>query len=211
VTWTPTPPSEGQPVPSLLTDQDYTKFATLDIQSFLTAAGERIREYCGWHIYPELTTQGKYDLSGDGTIMLPTTHLTGVSCVSPPYPDANPIAEGSYFWDERGWISFTPYQYGFAPTPASVNLWPIDTVRLFDAYPKHNLRLNVTFTHGYPTVPSVVAEVGYELLMRTLEKPAGVASQVQAGPYKFVFQEFGLILSDDQKNRLAKYRLPAVS
>jgi hypothetical protein len=46
--------------------------------------------------------------------------------------------------------------------------------------------------------------------MRTLEKPAGVASQVQAGPYKFVFNEFGLVLSEDQKKRLAKYRLPAV-
>lgn len=197
--------------PALLTEESYAKFATLDINEYLAAAGDRIREYCGWHIFPVLTTTGKYDLSGDGTIMLPTTHLTGVQSVSPPHPGATPLAEGAYFWDERGWISFTSYSYGFAPSPASVNLWPIDTVRLFDPYPKHPHRMSVTFSHGYTKVPHVVAEVGHELLMRTLEKPAGVASQVQAGPYKFVFQEFGMILSEDQKKRLAKYRLPAVT
>jgi hypothetical protein len=201
----------GQPIPQLLSDGDYTKFATLDITQFLQAAGDRIREFCGWHIYPEITTCGKYELTGDGTIMLPTTKLTGVTSVTPPYPNATAISSDSYFVDDRGWIDFTPYSYGFAPSPASVNLWPIDTIRLFDAYPKHNRRMSVTFTHGYNCVPSVVSEVGYELLMRTLEKPAGVASQVQAGPYKFVFQQFGMILSDEQKNRLAKYRLPAVT
>lgn len=200
-----------EPVPSLLSEEAYAKFATLDVPTFLAHAGERIRDYCGWHIFPELTTAGLFDLAGDGTIMLPTTHLTGVQCVKPEWPNAPESDRHTYTWDERGWVTFNQYKYGFAPTPSSVSLWPLDTIRLFDAYPKHDLRMHVQFTHGYEEIPSVVAEVGYELLMRVLEKPAGVASEVQAGPYRFKFQEFGLVLSPDQKNRLAKYRLPAVT
>lgn len=211
----PTPPYQSPPaaaVPALLSCEDYVKFAGLNIETFVTAAGQRIREYCGWHIYPELTSIGHYDLAGDGTIMLPTTHLTHVASVTPLYPNAVPLDHRAYSCDRRGWVSLSQsYAYGFAPSPSSVSLWPLDTIRLFDAYPKHDPQMRVEFTHGYQECPSVVAEVGYELLMRTLEKPAGIASQVQAGPYKFVFGEFGLVLSADQKNRLAKYRLPAVA
>lgn len=198
----------NDPVPPLLNKDDYGTFADLDLDYFLAAAGDRVRRYLGWHVYPSLTTTGVYDMSGDGTIMLPTRNLTDVTAVSPAWNSEQTIS--GYHWDQRGWISLSARGYGFAPTPASVSLWPIDTVRMFDAYPKHQKRVQVTFTHGFEAMPPAVAEVGYELAMRAMEKPAGVASQVQAGPYNFKFSEFGLVLSDDQKNRLAFYKIPGI-
>jgi hypothetical protein len=204
-------PGENDPVPALLSDDDYGTFASLDTDYFLAAAGDRIRQYLGWHLFPSLTTTRLCYLSGDGTILLPTRHLTAVVQVSPPWPGASAIDETAYTFDERGWISFLPMSYGFAPTPTSADLWPLDTVRLFDAYRKHEARMNVTFTHGYSQIPPTVAAVGYELVMRALEKPAGVAQQVQAGPYQFRFGEFGLVLTNDQKNRLSQYMLPSLT
>ena len=100
--------------------------------------------------------------------------------------------------------------YGFAPNPASANLWPIDTVRLFDAYPKQAKRMIVEFTHGFANLPYDVAQVAYELVTYVLEKPAGVAKEIQAGPYRYQFNTFGMVLNDDQKNRLDHYKLAAV-
>jgi hypothetical protein len=202
---------ENDAVPALLSHDDYATFASLDLDYFLNAAAERIRDFCEWHVFPVLTHTKFCDMSGDGTIMLPSTHVVNVVSITPPWPAADVLNPSTYFVDERGWISFTPYQYGFAPSPATANLWPIDTVRLFDAYPKHNKRMLVTFTHGYEKLPATVQEVAFELVMRALEKPAGVASQVQAGPYRYVFGEFGMVLSEDQKNRLTKYRLIGVA
>jgi hypothetical protein len=82
---------------------------------------------------------------------------------------------------------------------------------LFDAYRKHNHRMVITFTHGYDVLPPTVQSVAFEMVMRALEKPAGVASEVQAGPYRYKFNEFGFVLSPDQKNRLARYRPSAVA
>lgn len=202
---------ENDPIPALLNTDDYNSFAELDIDYWLAAAGDRIREYLGWHLWPSLTHTKLCDMTGDGTILLPTRYVTKIVSVTPTWHDAPTIDAGAYDVDHRGWISFKPMAYGFAPTPASADLWPIDTVRLFDPYQKRNKRMKVTFTHGYDTMPPVVAGVGYELAMRALEKPAGVASQVQAGPYNFKFGEFGLVLSDDQKNRLAHYMIPAIT
>jgi len=202
---------ENDPVPALLSHDDYATFQSLDLDYFLEAAADRIRDFCQWHISPSLTHTRYCDMTGDGTIMLPTTHLTNVVSVIPPWPGGQILDPSTYVPDPRGWISFTPYQYGFAPTPGTANLWPIDTVRLFDAYPKHNHRMLVTFTHGYKKLPLNVQEVAFELVMRALEKPAGIASDVQAGPYRYKFGEFGLVLSEDQKTRLTKFRLVGVA
>lgn len=207
-----TPPAGNSwNAPPLLNDDDFADFNSLDQNWFLAAAGETIRNYVGWHIAPSLTQTQLCDLTGDGTILLPSMYVTDVTSVTPPWPGASAISSGSYVVHQGGWISFKPYTYGFAPTPASADLWPIDTTRLFDAYPKHNRRLSVTFTHGYTTLPYPVAEVAYELAMRVMEKPAGVATEVNAGPYHYVFQEFGIVLSEDQKNRLNHYALPSIS
>jgi hypothetical protein len=196
----------GVVAPPLLNDDDYNDFASLDLDWFLSAVGKTIRDFLGWHLAPSITETLWVDQCGDGTILLPTRHLTGVTSVTPTFPGATAISSTAYQWDRRGWIDFHPY--GFAPNPSSA--WPIDTVHLFDAYPKRDRRVIVEFTHGYPNLPYSVAEVGNELVMRAMEKPSGVANQVQAGPFRFAFNEFGIVMSEDQKSRLSQYKLPGV-
>ena len=209
---TPVTPPAGLngAAPPLLNDDDFADFSSLDQEWFLAAAGETIRNYLGWHLAPSLTETKFCSMTGDGTILVPTMYLTGVTSVTPPWPGATAISSDAYTWNQSGLIYFKPYSYGFAPTPASADLWPIDTVRLFDAYRKHNRHMSVEFTHGYAKLPYSVAEVAYEVVMRAMEKPAGVATEVNAGPYKYVFQEFGIVLSEDQKNRLDHYALPGI-
>lgn len=202
---------ENDAVPALLSHDDYPTFSSLDLDYFLLAAADRIRDFCDWHIFPSLTHTVILDMTGDGTIMLPTTHVTNVVSIVPTAPGSLIADPTTYTVDTRGWINFIPFQFGFAPTPATASLFPIDTVRLFDAYPKHLTQMMVTFTHGYQTLPSTVQSVAFELVMRALEKPAGIASEVQAGPYRYKFGEFGFVLSEDQKNRLTKFRRPGVA
>jgi hypothetical protein len=204
-------PVGGATIPPLLNTADFADFTSLDPAWFLAAAGDTIRAYVRWHVAPSITETIYEDLTGDGTMLLPTQYLTGVTSITPPWPGAVALDPGSYIFDQRGWISLLPaLTYGFAPNPSSANLRPIDTVRLFDAYRKQNHRMIVTFTHGYTNVPYDLAEVAYELVTRTMEKPAGVANEVQAGPYRYKFNEFGMVLSADQKNRLDRYKLAAV-
>lgn len=194
-------------IPPLLSVDDYATFSSLDVEWFTAAAGEVIRNYCQWHIAPSIEETVWCDVLGDGRIYLPTMYLTGVTSVKPTWPNA-PTLHG-FQWDQRGWVSFRNYGYGFGPNPANTDLAPIDTVRLFDAYPKHNKRMIVEFTHGYASLPYPVAAVASELAMRAIEKPAGAANKVSAGPYQFSFLELGLVLSEDQKNRLQPYAIPA--
>lgn len=199
----------GLTPPPLLNDDDYSDFAGLDLDWYLNAAGSTVRSFLGWHCAPSLTVTRYVDMTGDGTILLPTRHLTAVTSVAPAWSGAPALDAGCYWWDDRGWINIKGL-YGAGLNPGLADLWPIDTARLFDAYPKRDRRMVVEFTHGWPNLPYPVAEVSYELVMRMLEKPAGVAEAVQAGPYKFNFREFGCVLSDDQKDRLASYKLPGV-
>jgi hypothetical protein len=204
------PDYSGTDIPPLLNSTDYATFSGLSQDWFISAAGVTVRNFLGWHVAPNVTETLYCDMTGDGTIFLPSRYVTAVASVTPPWPGAPAVASGAYYFDQRGWITLLPMSYGYAPSPATGMLWPIDTVRLFDAYPKNNRRMIVEFSHGYENLPFPVAEVAYELVMRAMEKPAGVATDVTAGPYQYKFQEFGMVLSDDQKNRLASYKIPSV-
>lgn len=94
---------------------------------------------------------------------------------------------------------------------------------MFDVYPEgfiqyrsmlgrrgRNLNVTVDFTHGYAELPNPVAEVGFELTATVLEKASGVVTDMTRGPTKLSFKEFGVVLSDDQKNRLGPYTISRV-
>jgi hypothetical protein len=70
---------------------------------------------------------------------------------------------------------------------------------------------SVTFTHGYDQVPAVIKEIAYELTTTTTEVPAGNAKDIQTPGFKLqLMQAYGATLNQDQKNRLANYRIGAV-
>lgn len=173
--------------PDLLSPTDFAKFNAKDQTWFLQTAGSVVRERCGWHIAPNLARTGVICQVGNaGVIMLPSLHVTSVQAVR---VNGITIAATDYTVHQSGWLhwhrmSCAPYMNPGVKRVASVD-----------------------FTHGFTTLPKTVAEVGHELAATALEKAAGIVTDITRGPTRYKFKEFGFVLSDDQKDRLAPFTL----
>jgi hypothetical protein len=167
----------------LLNTTDFAKFQAKDPSWFLGAVAETITDYCGWHIFPVVSVTGvRAQIGAAGIIMLPTLNLVSVKQIVWETTVLDPM---TYDEHDSGWIEILGL-----PGRQAQSAW-----------------VTVDFTHGYDEVPKAVAEVGYELASRTIEKPAGVVTDMTRGTTRLKFQEFGAVLSDDQKNRLQPYTL----
>lgn len=171
---------------SLLNATDFGKFKSKDEAWFLGAAGETIRDYCEWHIFPVVSETGVLATIGnEGIVILPTLNLVSVEDIR---LNGAPLTAGVWEMNPAGFITYR----GWAARRA------------------RGCVVSVDFTHGYDEIPKAVAEVGYELTSRTMEKPAGVVEDMTRGPTRMKFGEFGAVLSDDQKARLAPHTLTRV-
>ena len=185
--------------PALLSQADLAAFQGSDPNWFLTAAGETIRNFCQWHIYPNIPVTQTVPIQPDGTIMLPSLHVTDVASVSINGLELDPT---SYQWHQAGYIHH--FRQEFFPWP----LWPLQSDRPFREYPSPlSQYADVTYTHGFEAIPAVVAAVGMELANRAMELPSGVAKQITSGPYSIGLGELGIVLSDDQRRRLGPFTL----
>jgi hypothetical protein len=178
-------------VDPLLNPVDFAKFQAKDQDWFLGAVGETIRDYCNWHIAPIISvTDVQAKIGNQGIIMLPTLNLVSVERLSWCSTD---MPADSYDVHDSGWLQQRNPYFGSQWFRGMRNAW-----------------VTVDFTHGYETLPKAVAEVGYELTGRVLEKPAGIVTKIQRGPTNMEFGEFGVVLSEDQKSRLGPYRVMRV-
>lgn len=171
----------------LLNSTDYAKFVAKDQDWFLGAAGETIRDYCGWHIAPVIAqTAVRVRVGAAGVIMLKSLMVRSVEGL---YCGAELLDPDMYDVHENGWIDWLGWRsYGRGGRWFSRNL-------------------TVDFTHGYDTLPQAVAEVGFELTGRTVDRPTSNVTDITRGPTRIKFGELGAVLSLDQMNRLAPYRL----
>lgn len=186
-------------LPDLLAPEDYSRFKAKDESWFLGAAGETIRDYCGWHIAPVLAVTNVVGRIGNaGIIMLPSLNVVSVEALryeGVAIPESDYEVHASGYIELRRYYHTTGTGYGslwgnWAPVRGTGNRW-----------------VSVDFTHGFETLPKAIAEVGFELTGRTMEKPTGVAKSMSAGPNSFAFNEFGMVLSEDQECRLNPYRV----
>lgn len=221
-TWTATdevnalakqPPAADDQYPGLATsaDPDWQSFLSSDPDWFLRAAGRTIRRFCGWHIYPNLRVTVSDERVGSwGIISLPSRYVTGVDNLSLSVGDNQYqlIPPDKYVWHKGGWMQlrdmaswdyFTPgYYYGndqyYLPAGQSTN------------------QAQITFWHGYATVPPDVKEVLFELTQQAMTQASGNLKTAEvAGGFKVeLSQNFGLTLNPEQKNRLATYRIGMV-
>lgn len=186
------------PVPLLNTD-DLASFQQSDPAWFLAAAGDTIRNFCQWHIFPSLTVTETVPIQPDGTIMLPSLYVTDVASVS---LGGLELDATTYEWHQAGYIH--RQRQAYFPWP----LWPLQDEQPFREYPSALSRYaDVTYTHGYDTLPPVVAAVGMELASRAMELPSGIATQISSGPYSISMGALGVVLSDDQRRRLGPFTL----
>src|SRR3954468_4040351 len=171
----------------LLSATDFAKFQAKDQDWFLGAVGDTIRDHCGWHIFPVLQTTNYLARVGNkGIIMLPTLNLVTVDALK--------------LWDATVVDSL-----GYEPDPAG-----FITMQTFGWRRARGASVIVDFTHGYADMPKAVAEVGFELTATVLEKASGVVTDMTRGPTRMTFKEFGVVLSDDQKDRLGPYTVRRV-
>ncbi|WP_156298042.1 hypothetical protein [Mycobacterium paragordonae] len=169
-------------------DSDWSKFQNDDPAFFLPAAGQVIRKFLGWHVYPNIeTTVENIPVGNRGIIILPTRYVTAVSSLQIAWHNGplHTITADCYKVYATGYLLHTG--------------WPH----------YNNSFATVTFNHGYDDLPAEVKTVAFELAEQAQTMRAGNLSQLQA-PGGFVAsttQPFGLNLNDDQKNRLSSFRV----
>lgn len=191
-------------VPPLVTSDDdgWAGYLARDPDWFLAAAGDLIRSYCNWHIWPSLSFTGvRCKIGARGIIPLPTLKLTIVDLLTV-NGQTIPITDYTGY---GSWIAWHPV------CVEGVSQIGFDFTHPAGAY------ATVDFTHGYADIPPTVAELAYEIADRAMQFPAAAAVDVTAGPYRYVFgqrgglTQLGISLSPDQKDRLAPYAIPGVS
>lgn len=191
-----------QPLTSV-DDPDWAAFQTRDPAWNLTVAGREIRRYCGWHIYPNLQQAAtNLPIGAHGIIQLPSLHVTDVAAVLIQHTSHTTVLDPArYTWHEYGVIE--PHDWAW---------W--SGCGVYGPFsPTYQLgHATVTFTSGYDEPPDDVKQVAFELATTTMEVNAGNVKEIQTPGYRLqTSQPYGATLNDDQKNRLAPYRLPAVA
>lgn len=187
-------------IPPLLDSDDLESFQSSDPEWFLEAAGETVRwGICQWHIAPSITVTESIPINPDGTIMLPSLMVTDVASISVNGLEIDPTA---YQWHRAGYINQLRQQFFEWP------LWPLESEKPFREYPSPLAQYaDVTYTHGYTELPWPVKVVAFELASRAMEMPAGIAKNLQAGPYMIGLGALGVVPTDDQRRRLGPYTL----
>jgi hypothetical protein len=162
-------------------DPDLFDFGADIGEFFLKAAGEVVRDYCGWHIAPPQTDTATVPIGSYGYLVLPSTHITAVASVT---VDDQVLGEGDYLWDPRGWIELC-------------RRWC------------HDEKATVSFTHGYDTCPLAVKSVVLEVANTATQTPGGNASEVASPGYRILFEadSQGTVLLPSHRDRLAKYKV----
>jgi hypothetical protein len=208
-------------------DPDWSKFAAGDPEYMLRVCGATIREYCGWHIYPSLdVTLTGLRVQSRGVIMLPSLHVTSVASVTLQSANgqSNVLLDPTqYNWFPDGSIepigvawygAYSGYYYG----PDNWSYLPVFQFGL----------ATVEFTHGYDAVPEDIKQIAYEMTATSGTGPGGgglpsstAVKEISSPGFRLQLGGGGAgglggtgtvgSLTDNQKNRLAPYRIGAVA
>jgi hypothetical protein len=164
-------------------DPDIAKFAAGDQELFLKTAGDAVRRYCGWHIFPATTMIDElYNIGSGGLIMLRSRFVTAVAAVK--IGDTVLTAEVDYRWSQEGWIELPGWYRG---------------------------QVAVSYTHGYSELPVDLKLVVLEVMSNAQELPSGTATSFSTPGFGLTVSTMGNTLTDDHKERLTPYKLGGVS
>jgi hypothetical protein len=213
-----------------INDPDWAAFQAQDPEYLMRTAGVAIRTYCGWHIAPsETMTIPNIEVGSRGLMMLPSLHVTAVQSVMLQSTTLEPpvvVDPMNYTWHEEGYIEpvagaqwYSGWYAGYYYEPGPYYL------------PQTNFGLvTVTFTHGYSALPEDIKQVAYETILAsgggsedgsvgTLPSSTSIKEIASPG-FRLVLNAGGAngesgtgtvgSLTENQKNRLAPYRIPGV-
>ncbi|MEO7260259.1 MAG: hypothetical protein ABI047_03215 [Jatrophihabitantaceae bacterium] len=120
----------------------------------LVRASARIRRYCAWHIYPQLTQTVVLDTRGGQLLMLPTLELVSVAAVTLTRP-GQVLDPADFRKSRKGMIGLLS------------GCWPVG----FEA-------VSVTFTHGHAEVPEDLVDVAVSIATRMPQQNDAVTQEV---------------------------------
>lgn len=180
-------------------DPDWIAYKDGDESFYLRAAGDAIRRYCGWHIWPSLTvTVPKLRVGSGGIIMLPSLYVTDVDDVQVGDSVLDPA---DYMWFQEGYVqvpvaaAWTGGYYGYLPG----GYLPGANVGRY---------AEVTMTSGYAEVPAEIKQVVFELVNSVSDVPAGNVKEIETPGFRLELSGFsGLNLNEAQMGRLAAFKL----
>jgi hypothetical protein len=156
----------------------------MDAAYWRHAAQEAIRQYCGWHIAPNISETMIVDADGGRTLLIPSKHVTNISSIT---IDGEELLD-SYDWSEAGIIQLRSGH------------WP------------NRLRaVTVTLEHGWkPEDIPHIQQLILDLAKRARSQPT-VASQSTNGSsvtnWNNGGKPLGIQLMDVEKDMLEPYRL----
>ena len=180
--------AEGASFPPLLTlagfhEMTGSRFVSdARIQSDIDAATARFRTHCGWHVAPSLVCVATID-GGERTVWLPSTNVTALESVTVCGEDVTDRCE----WSRLGQLRL-PY------SP--------DVLRA----------VVVTFTSGFPEVPTDLAALVAHRVIHDVALPFGV-QQETAGSVSVSYAQSAVAgqgsvhLTASDRSALSAYRL----
>ena len=173
----------------------------------IPSASEAIRDFCGWHIYPNLTCGMIYNVlnlrdafvGSDLLIQLPSTYVTGIEKVLL-NARMNP-STGYYEGDE-----VTEYDAGMGN--GHLKLYDVGGL-------DRKSKIFVKFRSGYETAPSRIKGLTADRVTHAVVNPYGINSEAAGGvsvSYSGVYMASGnaSALPSDSREILEAYRCKGV-
>lgn len=205
--------ADTEALPNFITANDFDLFTAgkfgndSRISVNIPSASEAIRDFCGWHVYPNLTCGMIYNVLNlrdafvgrDLLIQLPSTYVTGIEKVI-----VNAVLNSSTGYYEGDEI--TEYDAGMGN----------GHLKLFDVgCPDRKSKIFVKFRSGYETVPNRLKELTADRVSHAVANPYGVSSEAAGGvsvSYSGIWANSGnsSALPNDSREVLEAYRCKGV-
>ena len=149
----------------------------------IDSAVAAIRDYCGWHVWPERTETMRRDGEGGRVLTLPTLHVVDITEVR---EHGTVVDPASYEWSEVG-----------------------DVRRIGGSWTRRWRALEVDLTHGYPEVPAALRGLVVDTVAEAVTHPVGAPTAI--GPFQWGAQvPASSRWLSEQRTLLDRYRLPEV-
>ena len=170
---------DAESVQNFITDLEFTQFTNgkfgtdLRIAATIPSATEAIRNFCGWHIAPELTCGMVYNVHDlrdafvghDLLVQLPATYVSGIQKIV--LNAAFNSFSGFYEGDET-----EDYEIGMGS----------GLLRIYDVgYLDRKSKIFIKYTAGFPNTPSAIKELTADRISHALTNPYGATSEAAGG------------------------------
>jgi hypothetical protein len=170
-----------------------------------------VRGYCGQRLDYVADDTVTVDPRRDGTAQLPEAPVVAISQVQGYMPVAGVWGwqtlayPGGYGWVERG-LMWDAMRVQPPIVPGSIPAWPQPT------WPWLPGSLQVTYTHGYQTIPAEIQAIVVRLAGQFAQNPTFMQSK-KVGENAYVYGTFpgGVMLRDVDKKILDRYSIQEVS